>query len=189
MSEPNTNKSDQFKTYLLDFFESEEGINILDDVRAKMSSMHRPHQYAIYKNQGCAQFNLMRPSIKKNNEGYYKEGVVFLEMANSSGSHSHDWDNKIIFALSCNDLAKLYLGFQKGHDVVLIHDPNAQSDKEGLIKKTLTLKPGEKTGTFFLTLTERKGGDTLQTKVSIQLFEAFILSQLFSKAISKILDW
>ena len=73
--------------------------------------------------------------------------MVKVEITSCSNNRC-DWDNKIIFALGINDIAKILKGFKnppseneksKGQRVHLVHDPQARSDNSGQTSKVFNI--------------------------------------------------
>jgi Whirly transcription factor len=58
--------------------------------------------FEVYKGKAAVQFKPIGPSFGEV-EGrmqLQRKGVLLMELANSTGTRSYDWGNKIIFALS-----------------------------------------------------------------------------------------
>lgn len=148
----------------------------------------RPLTYKIYKgmggSQGCFQFNLAPAYTSKKKD----EGAVFIEAAPAVGKNKYDWDNKIIFALSANDIGMFLSGFKQGK-FEIYHDPDAQTERRGSRAKKLSLASGEQAGTFFLSLTEKSGDTRKEARISLQPQEARILNNLLESALPRILGW
>jgi len=151
---------------------------------------HRPLKYAVYKGisgkQGCFQFSLSeayREGAKR------EEGAIFIEAAPAIGNNVYDWKQKIIFALSVNDIGTLLEGFRMG-GCKIYHDPDANTERKGTRGKRLELEAGSQAGTMFLRLSEgfgKEGGKKIS--ISLQPNETRILVALFTAAIPKILAW
>jgi hypothetical protein len=144
---------------------------VMKEVLEEKEKIQRPLQYAIYKGKGAFQFQL-----GKAYSGKREKGAVFIDAAPSKGKRSYDWDNKITFALDAGDIGQALTGFKKGK-FKLIHDPHAQTEKQGAIMKVLTLAPGNE-GTYYLKLTEKKGDELKEANVSLQPHEARVTCEL-----------
>jgi hypothetical protein len=155
--------------------------------QTKEKKAQRPITYKIYKgmggNQGCFQFSLSLAYSGKRDEG-----AVFIEAAPTVGKNKYDWDNKIIFALSANDIGVILTGFRQGK-FDIYHDPDAQTNRRNTRGKRLSLESGQQAGTFFLRLTEKAGEDTKKVNISLQAHEARILLNLLERALPKVLGW
>jgi hypothetical protein len=59
-------------------------------------------QFEVYKGKAAAQFKPIGPSFGNLEGGLQlqRKGVLLIEVANSVGTRSYDWGNKIVFALS-----------------------------------------------------------------------------------------
>ena len=144
--------------------------------------------YRIYKGmggkQGCFQFSLT-PAYKGNRKD---EGAVFIEAAPTIGKNEYDWKNKVIFALSANDIGAVLTGFRQGK-FDIYHDPDAQTGKQNTRGKRLSLESGEIPGTFYLRLTQKTGENTKKINISLQPHEARILLNLLERALPRVLGW
>lgn len=150
---------------------------------------NRPIDYKIYKGmggkQGCFQFGMTPahwPGARK------EEGAVWIEAAATIGKNKYNWDDKITLALSANDIGVILTGFKQG-SFDIYHDQDAQTEKQGTRPKKLTLTSGEKPGTFYLSLSLKKGKDTDRVSISLAPHEARILCTLLEHALPKILGW
>ena len=100
-----------------------------------------PIRYNVYKGKSAAQFGLARfdPSRTRRSDGRSRpEGWVMLEVAkvkgkNDSGNRIYDWENKITFGMSVNDMARFQVFSRKGGKI--FHEYNG-------FTKTLELHPG-----------------------------------------------
>ena len=177
--------------------------------------MIRPLQYAIYKGtggkHGCLQFNLQRPHFYKDKtrdfamvapgqaldetgrirEGWQaREGAIFMEITSTKDKNVYDWDNKIVMALSVNDMGKLLETLVTGTELKLMHYPGAKSETAGVVKKYLTVSSpkGIKEGCLFMA-SQTSGGETKTHMVPVAPSEVYILRSLINAAIAKSLAW
>lgn len=172
----------------------------------------QPLQYAIYKGMGgkngALQFNFQAPhyyngkqkdfdgskALDENNrltEGWkIREGAVFMEIASTKDKNVYDWENKVVMALSINDMGKVLLGLVAGSEVKLMHDPNAKSDGAGQVKKHLsvTSPQGTAAGVIFQAA-EIKGETKKSHMVPLSGDEVLVLRQLLQTAIGRSLGW
>lgn len=174
----------------------------------------RPLQYAIYKGKsgkfGAVQFNFQPPhyycsSCKAKNytndshpatqsgcqgEMIQREGAVFMEITSATSPDVYDWNNKIVMALSVNDLGKLLVTLRTGADLKLLHDPGAGSEKKGQIRKTLFVSSpkGIESGCMFNANSVADGTEKRHT-VPMTFDEVCVLGTLVSTAISRCLNW
>lgn len=171
-------------------------------------------QYAIYKGtggkHGAVQFNLQPPhfyqgktkdykgTLAFNDEGRLKEGwkaregAIFLEITSTKDGQKnvYDWDSKVILALSVTDMSKVLQTLISGEECKIMHDPGAQSSSAGVVKKFLTISSpnGIKAGCM-ISATQMSGGEKRTHTVPVNGEEALALRVLFTKAISKALNW
>jgi hypothetical protein len=119
-----------------------------------------------------------------------REGCVFLEMASTIAPNVYDWDNKIVFALSVQDLSQFLLSLRTGDEMQLMHDPGAKSDSQGEIKKYLsfTSPKGLKTGGM-LSLSQTVGEDTRRHTVPLSGVDVITIGELLRVALVKCLNW
>ena len=148
----------------------------------------RPLTYKIYKGmggkQGCFQFSLAPAYTSKKKD----EGAVFIEAAPTIGRNEYDWNNKIIFALSANDIGAVLTGFRQG-EFDLYHDPDAQTPQKGTRGKKLSLQSGKVVGTFYLQLSQKSGDNPKSINISLAPQEARILVTLLEFALPRVMGW
>jgi hypothetical protein len=146
--------------------------------------------YAIYKKQGAIQFDLGEPRIT---EDKWREGVVFINIASATGERQYDWNSKIVFALSVDDVGKLlhfFITAGENDSLNLVHDPNKNSTDEGKIVKSMNVWTREGSlGGVMMTLTSKMGEDSIKHKVGLSGHEVVVLKALFEHAIPKLLAW
>lgn len=174
-----------------------------------------PMQYAIYKGtggkHGAVQFNFQRPHYYNGKQKDFtgdtafvvsegkrqlaqgwqpREGAIFLEITSTKDKNVYDWENKVVIALSIDDMGKVLETLLTGSECKLIHDPGAKSESAGVIKKflTVTSPKGVKEGCI-ISCTQQSGGDTRTHTVPITAAEVLVLRSLLSAAISKSLNW
>lgn len=179
--------------------------------------MFQTLQYAIYKGtggkHGAVQFNFQRPhyycgkqkdftgdeafEVKDGRrvlkDGWQpREGAIFLEITSTKDGQKnvYDWDNKVVIALSIDDMGKLMETLVTGQETKLIHDPGAKSELAGVVKKFLSLSSPEglKSGCI-VSCMQQSGGETKKHSVPISSSEVYVLRSLFMAAISKSLNW
>lgn len=172
----------------------------------------RPIKYAVYKgikgSYGAVQFsfsppvyvcevckhrNYREPEHNGNSqcagEMPVREGAIFIDVANSTGSNIYDWEKKTIFALSVNDMGKVLLGLRNGTGVKLLHDPGAQSEKAGQITKTLSFDEVTEKGSLFNMYEKNKSGEEKKFMIPLSADEISIIGTLISHAIPLALGW
>lgn len=170
--------------------------------------MKQPLQYAVYKGvmskYGAIQFNLQRPHYYmgkqkdftgqealidgKLQEGWkIREGCVFTEITSAKDKNVYDWDNKIILALSVNDIGKLLLGLTKTGETQLMHDPGAGTKTQSVVKKYLKVTVSDKGALF--TCTQTSGGESKSHTVPLSPDEVVTLRVLLSRAVEISLNW
>lgn len=170
-----------------------------------------PLQHAIYKGTGgkfgAIQFNLQSPHYYKGKqkdftgktafvdgklaEGWrQREGCVFLEITSAKDKNVYDWTNKVILALSVNDLGKCLMALVYGEECKIMHDPGAKSESAGDIKKylSITSPKGVKVGCL-IKVAKQENGETVSHTVPLSGEEVIVLRTLFQSAISKALNW
>ncbi len=120
-----------------------------------------------------------------------RDGCVFLEITSTKAANVYDWDNKIVMALSVNDLGKIITGLRQATEVKLLHDPGAKSESAGKVKKTLSFGlPSEKGCVVTATEYNEMNADAPKKHtVPMTLDEVTILVTLFERAISRCLSW
>lgn len=174
-----------------------------------------PMQYAIYKGtggkHGAIQFNFQRPHYyngkqkdftgdtafelkegkRQLRDGWQpREGAIFLEITSTKDKNVYDWENKVVIALSIDDMGKVLETLVTGNECKLLHDPGAKSESAGAIKKflTVTSPKGIKEGCL-ISCSMTSGGQTKSHMVPITASEVLVLRSLLQAAISKALNW
>lgn len=170
--------------------------------------MNFPLQYSIYKGTGgkfgAIQFNFQKPHFYNQKEKDFtgaqaleggrrkegwkeREGCIFLEITSAKDKNVYDWEKKVIMALSVHDMAKLLTGLNRAGKTEIMHDPNAKSEKQGLVKKFLNVTLSEKGALF--SVTQSSGGENTSHSVPLSPDEVVALRILLEQAIVKALNW
>jgi len=181
--------------------------------------MQQSLQYAIYKGtggkHGAIQFNLQPPHYYRGRDKSFdgkfhgenifevvdgksrlkdgwkiREGAVFVEIASAKDKNVYDWENKIIMALSINDIGKVLVTLLTGNECSVMHDPGAKSEAQGTVKKYLTVSSpkGTMAGVIF-SATQITGGQKKTHTVPLSGDEVVVLGQLLRSAISRTINW
>ena len=174
-----------------------------------------PTQYSIYKgtggNYGAIQFNLQLPHFYKDKQKDFtgqeafeivdgrkrlrdgwkeREGAVFLEITSAKGKNEYDWDNKVIMALSVNDIGKVLECFLTGKECKIIHDPGAKTSAAGNVQKYLTIESPNGTANGCMFKVNKVVGDNrVSHTVPVAASELIVLKSLLTSAISRSLGW
>lgn len=176
----------------------------------------RPIKYAVYKgikgSYGAVQFSLSPPVYvcnQCNHRNYQfpdgpqhnsnpatcngqfelREGAVFVDIANATGPNLYDWEHKTIFALSVNDLGKVLAALKAGIECKLLHDPGAQTEKAGLVTKTMSFTALTEKGFMFYMYEKNKSGEEKKFMIPFTVDEVAILGTLITSAIPSVLGW
>ena len=162
-------------------------------------NLQRPHYYCT--EPGCREkvYDSMFPPEKCPREGCpggkmkSREGALFLEITSTKGPNIYDWDNKIIFALSAEDMSKFLLVLEGSTDEVkLLHDPGAKSASQGKVIKTLQLSSpqGIKTGVICRVSQKNAGEEkTITHQVPLDASETKRLAVCLRAAIPIAYSW
>lgn len=179
----------------------EEAVNEIsrkqDETEIRLSDMSQavngwPSSYKLYKGaggkHGAIQFDLT-PKHKSKRE----LGAVFIQMAPAIGNNNYDWNNKINFALSLGDTAKILETFRSppspdGQPSSIYHDTYAGTERRGETTKSLLISKGRQSG-FFFTLIEKDNGIEKKVSVPMSNGEAIILRNLLERSTIRALDW
>lgn len=173
----------------------------------------RPIQFNVYKGMGgkhgAIQFTLQpghyyHPQTKTRDftgnlafdgsrlkDGWkVKEGAVFIDITSTKDKNIYDWDNKIVFALSIDDIGKILLSLATGETCKIMHDPGAATKAAGVTNKVLSISSpsGTKVGVI-IQISETTAGETKTHKVPLAGSEVMILKELLSAAIPRLLAW
>lgn len=189
-------------------------------------------QYPIYKGTGgsfgAIQFNFQGPHYYNHKEkrkdftgsealevvdgrkilkdGWKeREGCTFVEIAPTVDKNKYDWKQKIIFALSVNDMGKFLYFLTTGQSSVkkdrerdgkptysfsIMHDPHAKSDKQGQIQKYFRMySPGGPAEGGKISIFQKNGDQKLSHEVPISGDEVMTLRALLQAAIPSALNW
>ena len=98
-----------------------------------------------------------------------REGAIFMQITSAKDKNVYDWENKIIMALSINDIGKVIMCLLTGEKCELMHDPGAKTESQGTVKKYLTISSpkGPAVGVV-LSATQVSGSDKRTHTVPIQ---------------------
>jgi len=124
-----------------------------------------------------------------------REGCIFLDTAATVSKDKYDWDNKISLSLSITDVSKLLHGIRYNKETKLYHDPGAKSDKQGLVGKTILMKPNEDggavNGCMFSFFESNKNTPDIKKSVMVPLTgdEVAALFSLLEQVIPQMLSW
>eukprot|EP00210_Caulerpa_lentillifera_P002217 g2130.t2 len=94
-------------------------------------------RYTVYKSRAAVEFTPLAPTIVVDERGYknvQRQGCLLLIFAQSTGTRSYDWDNKIIFALSVGELGQILATPTQEHE--FFHDPGMQTRSPNLLNST-----------------------------------------------------
>lgn len=176
----------------------------------------QPLQYAIYKGtggkHGAVQFNLQSPHYyqgktkdftgedalelgeagrKRLKDGWkIREGCVFMEITSAKGKNEYDWNSKIIFALSVNDIGQVLHTLVTGEECRLMHDPGAKTEAQGAVKKYMTISSPQGTSKgVMIHAAQQSGGEKRSHTVPVSGAEVLVLRTLFQEATAKMLAW
>lgn len=119
-----------------------------------------------------------------------REGAIFLQITSAKDKNVYDWDNKIIMALSINDIGKVIMALLTGEKCELMHDPGAKTESQGTVKKYLTISSpkGPAVGVV-ISATQMAGSDKKTHTVPVTGDEVIVLKTLLQQAISRTLNW
>ena len=119
-----------------------------------------------------------------------REGAIFMQITSPKGKNVYDWENKIIMALSINDIGKVMMALLTGEKCELMHDPGAKSQSQGTVKKYLTVSSpkGPAVGVL-ISATQVSGNDKRTHTVPVTGDEVIVLRSLLQQAISRTLNW
>lgn len=120
-------------------------------------------------------------------------------MTSPKGKNEYDWSQKVIFALSVNDMGKVlyYLktgnspnSKESGGEMSIMHDPGAKSSNAGQVRKYLNFRTKNIGGGCILSLSaSEKDADRKNHTVPLTGDEVAVLGTLVSSAISAALGW
>jgi hypothetical protein len=172
----------------------------------------RPIKYAIYKGMGgkfgavqfslaapvfvcevCKHRNYMVPEHDGNStcsgDMPVREGAVFVDVANTTAPNIYDWEHKTIFAMSVTDMGKILSGLRAGTEVKLLHDPGAQTEKQGQVTKTLSFGAQTDRGCLFNMYEKNKSGEEKKFMIPLTPDEVTVIGTLIARAIPLVLAW
>lgn len=175
----------------------------------------QPLQYAIYKGtggkHGAIQFNFQPPHYYMGKQKDFtgeealelgegrphlkdgwrsRDGAVFMEITSTKGKNEYDWNNKIILALSPNDLGQILFTLVTGNECKLVHDPGAKTESQSKVKKFLNISSPKGTANgVMISVSMQAAGEKKSHTVPVSGHEVLILRTLIQEAISKALAW
>lgn len=174
-------------------------------------------QWNVYKGTGgkfgALQFGLAGPHYFKGKEKDYtgskafeggklqegwkkREGCIFMDITSAKGKNVYDWEKKVIMALNLGDIGKILFFLTTGQSprgestLDLVHDPHAQSENQGTVKKFLRVSSpkGTKAGVIF-SVNQQGGGEERKHSVPLTGDEVIVLRGLLQAAIPRALNW
>lgn len=141
--------------------------------------------FRVYKSLGAAQFRVLPP--RYNAAGYIdKNGAILVEVAPGNKDRNNpqwDWDKKISFAISIEDLTFLFDGVNPKARR-LFHDHNNTP-------KTLEFVPGtgDYEGTYMLNVSSGKGDSRQTVMVPFTNGEYNVTMGLLSRTAPLLIGW
>ena len=143
----------------------------------------RAGQLNFYKSKGAAQFSCLPP--RYNDRGFVeKDGAILLEVAPGVGKQKWDWDQKISFAFSVADIAKILGDFDGSLRIFHQHDR---------MPKTVEFVPGEGkyagTWNMFVAQGSNKNGNHHRVMVPLDAGEFALLVRLLTAMAPKLIGW
>jgi hypothetical protein len=139
----------------------------------------------FYKSLGAAQFTLL--PVKRNDKEFVeREGGILVEVAPGDGKRDNpnwDWDRKISFAISFNDICNLLDQDPAKHRIFHKHKDSP---------KTLHFQPATDeryAGTFMLQLAMGSGSNRQAVSVPITNGEHGAIMRMLVAALPKLVAW
>lgn len=144
--------------------------------------------YSVYKKSAAFQLKFIEPK-QGENPFDVTEGFVMVEFANAAGDNKgkyrvYNWKEKISMKLGSRDIAMMLVDAKKSDGAKITHDPKAGTDQAKKLFKTLTIKKGQKAGTFFWSISFNG-----TVSVPVDKYEHVIISELLKTAIARIYGW
>ena len=141
-------------------------------------------KFVIYKGlkgtNGVFQF-VLGPAIEK--EGKLNNGAIFVEAAPATGKNIYDWDKKIMFAISINDVVQIFGSANGEFKLTHVYD--------GEVKR-LTVQKGQEYG-YFMSITagseDGSGENNRAVKVPVSDGEYQVLRSLLMSSVPDIIGW
>jgi len=124
-----------------------------------------------------------------------REGAIFMEITSARGKNDYDWDNKIVMALSIEDMSQILCvleGCDGGNgECKLMHDPGAKTASQGKVQKWLdiTTPKGIQVGCMFTARMKQTDGDPISHTVPLNASEVKRLAACLRNAIPVAVAW
>src|SRR3990167_2398062 len=149
-----------------------------------------PHYYCSNNKCRAKNYNNETPVCNcEDTKMIQREGALFLEITSAKAPNIYDWDNKIIMALSINDLGKILLSLRTGQEIKLLHDPGVKTEQAGKVRKTLMISSpkGIEAGCIVTAteVNETNGDNPKKHTIPLSYDEVITLAILFQAAIPK----
>ncbi len=143
----------------------------------------RAGQLNFYKSKGAAQFSYL--PARYNDRGFVeKDGAILLEVAPGVGKQKWDWDQKISFAFSVADIAKVLGDFDEKIRIFHQHDR---------MPKTVEFVPGEGkyagTWNMFIAQGSNKTNNYHRVMVPLDSGEFALLTRMLTAIAPKLIGW
>lgn len=179
----------QFNTQLPHFFKGKE--------YKDFEGLIGPEPWKAYELVDDSSSSKKRKRLK---DGWkQREGAVFLEITSPSGNNEYDWNQKVILALSIQDLGQVLYFLTTGKDprdlstpeLKIVHDPHAQTVRAKKVIKSLKLHTGDKgiQGGCILSVYEKEGQQAKSHQVPLSGPEVLVLKTLITSVMPKLLAW
>lgn len=153
-------------------------------------NFQEPHYYTANKERDHNGSKALDEDGKLREGWRIREGAIFLEITSATGKNIYDWEHKIVMALSVTDMGKVALALTTGDGCKILHDPNAKTESQGSVTKSLSVSSpqGTKAGAI-VEVSMTSGGQTTKHTVPLTGDELLVVSQLVRTAISRSLNW
>ena len=153
----------------------------------------KAYHHIYYKKFSALKIALIEPKTDETGEYIKKAGCFMLEAAPVKGEKNYDWDNKIIFAVSAQEIANIEYNrlasanFNDFEDegYALTHFPGQE---KGRVKK-LTIKPGKEGNGFFMNFYEKNGENTKSVSIILSNEEYFLFRELTLRTLPSLYGW
>lgn len=161
-------------------------------------SLQKPHYFCTQKGCRAKVYNQPLPPEKCPIPGCpggklkSREGAVFMDITSTKGPNDYDWDNKIVMALTAEDLSTILLVLENQEkEVKIVHDPGAKTASQGKVQKFLNISSpkGINIGCIFSATMKSAGKDDTKHMVPLSGSEVKRLAVAIRAAISLSYAW
>lgn len=156
--------------------------------------------YVIHKGKAALDIKMTPPQLGlSENSQYYtvkRTGSLVFNIAAIINEKKYDWANKLTFSMNIHECGELISYYINQHDTInndikFIHDPYMNTDRQGELMKTLSVRRNSSTNnksSYFVNIHQQsQSNDTVKLSVPVSDGEMCVIVTLLQQLLPKLL--